>query len=276
MKGKDLADYQAREVESLRWKVNDSEICTAPLTAGGLTVLEAFSVLKALYSKADGTPAFLHARLEALRLAWKDRLELLSDPLRTAVPIARLVSVEHARQMAGRVETAVREKRPLAIQTEKHLDQGTNNFSSVDRHGNMVALTLTNGGSFGAQVTVDGLGLTLGHGMSRFDPRLGHPNAPGPGKPVLALGGAGGVKIPNAIFEVLLNYVLRGAPLDQAIAAPRLHCTGMLDVTLEPHSSQAEREYLSQTGFKVQTGPSALVSAVSFDQKTGECRGAIR
>jgi len=194
--------------------------------------------------------------------------------------------------MAGRVETAVREKRPIAIQTEKHLDQGTNNFSSVDRHGNMVALTLTHGGSFGAQVTVDGLGLTLGHGMSRFNARPGHPNAPGPGKrplnnmcpsvvlrqgrPVLALGGTGGVKIPNAIFEVLLNYLFRGAPLDQAIAAPRLHCTGMLDVTLEPHSSQAEREYLSQTGFKVQTGPSALVSAVSFDRKTGECRGAIR
>ena len=44
-----------------------------------------------LQSKADGTPAFLHARLEALRLAWKDRLELLGDPLKTAVPIARLV-----------------------------------------------------------------------------------------------------------------------------------------------------------------------------------------
>src|SRR5207249_9223599 len=123
--------------------------------------------------------------------------------------------------MAGRVETAVREKRTLAIQTEKHLDQGTNNVSSVDRHGNMVALTLTHGGSFGAQVTVDGLGLTLGHGMSRFNPRPGHPNAPGPGKhpvenmcpsvvlregvPVMATGAAGGVRIPNAVGDVLVQ-----------------------------------------------------------------------
>src|SRR5439155_1135034 len=85
------------------------------------------------------------------------------------------------------------------------------------------ALALMHGGSFGACVTVAGLGLTLGHGMSRFDPRPGHPNAPGPGKrplhnmcptvvlkdgrPVLALGGRGGRKIPNAVFEVLVHFV---------------------------------------------------------------------
>ena len=34
----------------------------------------------------------------------------------------------------------------------------------------------------GAQVTVDGLGLILGHGMSRFDQRPGHPNSVGPDK----------------------------------------------------------------------------------------------
>ena len=110
----------------------------------------------------------------------------------------------------------------------------------------MVAVTLTHGGSFGAQVTVDGLGLTLGHGMSRFDPHPGHPNAPGPGKrpvhnmcpslvlrdgvPVMALGAAGGLRIPNCVFDVLMNYVLRGAPMGSAVADPRLQSTGTLDV----------------------------------------------
>ena len=144
----------------------------------------------------------------------------------------------------------MQEKHPLALEVQKHTDEGTNSISSVDRHGNLVAITLTQGGSFGAQVTVEGLGLTLGHGMSRFDPHPGHPNAPGPGKrplhnmcpsivlrddqPVLAVGAAGGVRIPNAIFDVLTSYVLRGAPIELAVAPPRLHCTGTLDVAVEP------------------------------------------
>ena len=87
----------------------------------------------------------------------------------------------------------------------------------------MAASTLTHGGNFGARVSVPGLGLTLGHGMSRFEPRPGHPNSPGPGKrplhnmcptivlrdgqPVLALGARGGRQIPNAVFEALTQFV---------------------------------------------------------------------
>src|SRR5207244_8366758 len=106
----------------------------------------------------------------------------------------------------------------------------------------MVALTLTHGGAFGAQVTVDGLGLILGHGMSRFDPRPGRPNSPGPGKrplhnmcptvvvrdgrAVLALGATGGRKIPNTVCDVLTHFVARDWSLADAVAAPRLHPEG--------------------------------------------------
>ena len=57
---------------------------------------------------------------------------------------------------------------------------GTLHFSAVDREGGMVSMTLTHGASFGACVTVPGLGLTLGHGMTRFD--AGTPNSMGPRK----------------------------------------------------------------------------------------------
>ena len=86
----------------------------------------------------------------------------------------------------------------------------------------MMAITLTHGSGYGARVSVDELGMVLGNGMWRFDPCPGHPNSPGPGKravnnmcpsvvtrdgkPVLAFGGAGGTRIPNSIYEVLVNY----------------------------------------------------------------------
>ena len=187
----------------------------------------------------------------------------------------------------------MKEKKAIITGVPKHTDEGTNNICAVDSHGNIVAVTLTHGGSFGAQVTVDGLGLTLGHGMSRFDPHPGHPNAPRPGKrpvhnmcpsvvlrngkPVIGVGAAGGVRIPNCVYDVLRNYLFQNATMDQAVAAPRVQCTGTLDVAIEPRFPKETAQYLKQVGFKVGTGESpAVVSAVSFDAAFGACNATIR
>ena len=291
---KDLASYQAREVEPLSLGYKGATIFTAPLTAAGLVSLEAISILKAMQpASATSTGAAAHANLEALRLAWKHRLELFGDPEQVKVPVDKLLSTDYAKENSARVSAAVQAKKAIVTGVAKHTDEGTNNICAVDRHGNIVAVTLTHGGGFGAQVTVDGLGLTLGHGMSRFDPHPDHPNAPGPGKrpvhnmcpsvvlksgvPVLGVGCAGGVRIPNCVFEVFRNYVLRGAAMNEAVAASRVQCTGTLDVAVEPDFPKETAQYLREAGFKVQTWESsAVVSAVSFDPSNGTCRAAIR
>src|SRR5262249_42195425 len=63
----DLAAYRAREVEPLRLELHGFEIYTAPLTAGGLTVVEALAALKELRWRFRQNPAATHARLEAIR-----------------------------------------------------------------------------------------------------------------------------------------------------------------------------------------------------------------
>lgn len=290
----DLANYQAREVAPLALTWRDSTIYTAPLTAGGATVLEALNILKALgwEKRPPGDPATRHAQLEALRLAWDDRLRHHADPARVEVPLARLLSPGYARLLAAKVEMAVRDRKPAATEGDRGKAGGTIHLSVADDRGMMVALTLTHGGLFGAQVAVPGLGLFLGHGMSRFDPRPKHPNAPGPGKrplhnmcptivvrhdrPVLALGGTGGRRIPNAVFDVLTQYVGRGAEMEDALAAPRLHTEGDLALTLEASWPEADAAYLKQLGYTIRTGPSANIHAVTVDPKTGACRAASR
>ncbi len=291
---KDLAAYQARQVQPLSLEYKDARMVTAPLTAAGLVSLQALSILKAMEPDRQTSPGTLaHASLEAMRLAWKDRLELFGDPEQVKVPVEKLLSPEYAQELAAKVKAAVNGKKAIITGVPKHTDEGTNNICAVDRHGNIVAVTLTHGGGFGAQVTVDGLGLTLGHGMSRFDPHPHHPNAPGPGKrpvhnmspsvvlkggaPVVGVGAAGGVRIPNCVFEVLRNYVLRGTTMAEAVAAPRVQCTGTLDVAVEPDYPREPAQYLKQLGFKVQTWESsAVVSAVSFNPGDGQCRAIIR
>lgn len=289
----DLAAYRAREVEPLAWRWKECSVHTAPLTAGGVTVLEALAILAALRwdtLPADGARA--HARLEALRLAWHDRLHFLGDPAKVNVPAKLLLSSDYAADYAGRIRQTTQARKPLPLQFQYPALDGTVNLSCVDRFGNMIALTLTHGGGFGAQVAVDGLGLCLGHGMSRFNPRPGHPNSPGPGKrplhnmcptvvlrsgrPVLALGGAGGVRIPNSIFDVLTHYLLLNQPMKPAVSAPRLHCTGGLNVEVTKDWPNRDSDYLREIGFNVKDGGTALVSAVSLNPDTGDSEATAR
>lgn len=290
---KDMADYRAREVEPLELKWRGFTIHTAPLTAGGLTVLQALSILRILdWEKSPADSIRTQAFVEALRIAWNDRLRLLGDPEKTTVPVQRLLSEGYARGMAARVRETTKERKPLPLKTVARTQSGTVHLNSVDGAGNLVALTLTHGGAFGACITVDGLGLILGHGMSRFDVQPAHPNAPGPGKrplhnmcptivlrdgkPVLALGASGGRTIVNAVVNVLAQFAGMDASPENAIAAPRIHTDGNLDLTVEPTTPEADVELLKSIGYGIKQGYVANAHALLFDPETGVARAAAR
>lgn len=285
----DLAAYRARELAPVTTDWNGLTLHTAPLPASGALILEALAILKALDWPRLGAPERLHAKLEALRIAWADRLRTWGDPDHVAVPLEALLSPAHAAASAARIATALRTRQPVALDVTPSRAGGTVNVSAVDRAGNMIAITLTHGGGYGARVLVPELGIVLGHGMSRFDPRPGFPNSAGPGKrpitnmcptlvsragqPVFAVGGAGGTRIPNSIFEVLLQTVALGAPLSAALASPRLDCTGTLALDLAKAHSAEDEALFKKLGYTVKRAPSAYVSAVAFDPATRTVEG---
>jgi gamma-glutamyltranspeptidase/glutathione hydrolase len=290
---KDLAAYKAVEVKPLNLEWNGWSIHTAPLTAGGLTMLQTIRTLEALGWRGWERKGarVTHARLEAQRIAWHDRLALLGDPEKVRVPVERLLSEKYAKQSAARVSAAMKKNKPLDAKTDGLEHDGTIHLSAVDSDGTMAALTLTHGGGLGAQVVIDGLGVVLGHGMSRFDPHPDHPNAPGPGKrplhnmcptvvlrdgePALTLGARGGRRIPNTVLGVLLARLGEGRSLAEAVKAPRLHTEGGLEVTLEKGWPDAEAKHLTQVGFTVKTGPGAVLHAIERSAK-GELTAAGR
>ena len=101
----------------------------------------------------------MQARVEALRLAWHDRLQLLGDPKHADVPVEQLalgeVRAGDARSGCGR---ALKAGKPVEAASDGRPAGGTIHLNAVDATGLMVALTFTHGEAFGAQVTVDGLG----------------------------------------------------------------------------------------------------------------------
>ena len=185
---------------------------------------------------AEQYPTFIivRDRIEPLRqlLDWLDRAgqrEIwLIDNDSTYPPLVEFLAATAGQIMSHKI-------------TAKE-QSGTLSISAADKHGNFAAVTLTHGNAYGAQVMVDGLGLTLGHGMSRFDLQPGHPNAPAPGKkplinmapvlitrggkPILAIGGRGGRRIPNSMLHFLTQSVVQGKSLNASMTSPRFHTEG--------------------------------------------------
>ena len=289
----DFAAYRAREVKPVEMEWNGYSIHTAPLTAGGLSTLQALSILKAVDRKQlANRHEQQHAVLEALRLAWSDRFLHLGDPDHVDVPVTRLLDGDHAGRLADRVLRAVKDRARIELQVDSFDQSGTVHISSADRDGNLVALTLTHGGAFGACVTVNGLGLTLGHGLSRFDPRPGHANSIAAhkrplnnmtptavlrdGQPVLALGGRGGRRIPSALVRILLGIVAENRSLAESIDMPRMHTEGGGKLILDGLWSEEDAAGFAPLGYAAVRGEVACVSAVSFDPATGSVAAVHR
>jgi gamma-glutamyltranspeptidase/glutathione hydrolase len=288
----DMAAYRAREVEPITMNWDDWTVHTAPLAAGGATIIEALLLLKELKwaEREPGNIDAVNLQVEALRYAWQDRFELLGDPEHADVPLRRLLETATIRSAAAKIEKAVVAKQPLPVRVTSRPDQGTINLSAADKGGNLAALTLTHGDSFGAKITVPGLGLTLGHGMSRFDPKPNHPNAPGShkrplhnmcptvvsqnGRARFAVGARGGRKIPNVVFQVVLQLAARGTTLADAVVSPRMHTEGTLAVSFEKTWPAEIVDAMKSRGYTVTTIPSATISAAGM--QNGEPIAAMR
>jgi gamma-glutamyltranspeptidase/glutathione hydrolase len=283
----DLAGFKAVEVAPLTLNWNGFSIHTPPPTSGGLTYLQALAALKALNWTGQSDPRIW---IEALRIAWTDRFKYLGDPSQVEVPIAKLLSDEYAKRSAERIREALRSKKAVDGGTDGRPAGGTIHLNAIDKNGMTAAMTLTHGGLFGSQVTLDGLGLVLGHGLSRFDPRPGLANSPGPGKkplhnmcptivvqnqqPILAVGATGGRRIVNAVGNVVLQRVGNRTTLAEAVKAPRVHTEGDLALVLD--ADYPEPAELKKLGYTITTASVASLNAIEREVNTGALTSAAR
>ncbi len=268
----DMANYRPREVTPCLRHFScpngtPASVYVAPPGSAGLSVLEELVMIEALgWTNGPGgtwdSLHYWHSRAEVARLMWKDHFQWIGDPWSGVIPPDFLGNgstnfcdqiLAHATRgypfgcpsdsneirltnsLVGSIIEAVNNQTNVPIFV--HWDDiryGTRNISTSDKWGNCVALTLSMGGGFGAQVGVPNRGLVFGQGMALFDPRPGWPNSIAPGKrpvdnmcpaivvpdnpisptngavggrPPFSIGGAGGSTIENNIAMELVKYL---------------------------------------------------------------------
>ena len=139
-------------------------------------------------------------------------------------------------------------------------------MTTADAAGNVVAMTQTINNLFGSKATAPGTGVLLNNTMAIFDPHPGHANSIAPGKrvtssmaptimlkdgrPVLALGLPGGVRIFTSVLQALLNLIDHGMSLQEAVEAPRAWTQGQ-ELEIEDGVPEAVRAAVAARGHEV-------------------------
>ena len=256
----DMAAYTPEWQEPLHTTYRGHDVYSNPATSrGGFEVLMGANLVESVDLKAAGanSPAALHAVIEAIKISKADIYRYVADPAFVTVPTAGLMSRSFAATRRALFDPAKAIPYPPAGSPEgmpssspraqgpafdEHYDGElhTTSFSIVDAFGNAVGVTPTLGGLFGNNVVVGSTGLLLNNGMriGSTSPYPTDANYVGPGKtpvlnnsPVVVLkdgqlafvfGTPGGETIGQTQFQVLVNLVDFGMPVQQAIEAPRL------------------------------------------------------
>jgi gamma-glutamyltranspeptidase/glutathione hydrolase len=268
----DFERYRPEVTEPLAIDYRGYRVLTPPPPSGGLTTSQMLKVLEQF--DVPGLPPwgadYFHLIVEAAKLSWEDRAAYLGDPDVTPIPVDRLLSDEAARAKAARIRNGDVIRANGGLPSPPH----TANIVAADAAGNIVSATATHGNLYGSLVAIDGLGVVMGHGMSRFDSPGGSPNAPAPGKrmahnmaptvllgpggkPFAAVGLPGGPKIVTITAQLVASLVdFRSDPV-AAARAGRAHAEadGAVAVSAAVPDSVVER--LRALGHTVRRGQEA-------------------
>ena len=253
MTARDLRNYNVQVREPISSTYRSYQIATfPPPSSGGVHVMQMLNILERFDLKEMQPADRLHVIAEAMKLAFADRAYWLGDPDFAKVPRG-LIDKEYGGELAAKINKG------SVLQVASHgmppgwqkrtFGKHTTHFSVADAGGNWVACTATINTSFGSKVVIPGTGVVMNNEMDDFSVQPGVANFFGlvgaeancveprkrplssmtptivlrDGKPLIALGAAGGPKIISQVLLELVGMLDLGMTPEEAIAQPRIH-----------------------------------------------------
>jgi gamma-glutamyltranspeptidase/glutathione hydrolase len=230
------------------------EVWEHPPNGQGIIALMALGIIQELWAQGrlpafgpaeHNSAAYLHAVVEALRIAFADGSWFVTDPNVVSVPSAELVSREYLAKRSElfdptRASDILSHGEPVSPALRS---SDTVYFAVSDAEGNAISFINSNYGGFGTSIIPRGCGFTLQNRAVGFSLDKNHPNVLAPRKrpyhtiiPGLVtnlsdgslhsvFGVMGGFMQPQGHVQVLLGQMLAGLSPQQALDAPRV-CIG--------------------------------------------------
>ena len=258
----DLQDYQSAWRDAVTFDYRGYTVHSMPPPSSGGVVLAQMLQLLGPYDLAalrrDDEVGYYHLLIEAMRRAYEDRAAYLGDPEAMTKPIGELLDDDYLAGKWASFSPDSASRSSATLKTSGPDVYETTHTSVVDAAGNAVSVTTTLNGNYGSKVWSAEGGFFLNNEMDDFSAKPGVPNmfglvggeanaiAPGrrmlssmtptivqrDGENVLALGSPGGSTIITAVLQVMLNELVHGMSLPEAIAAPRIHHQWLPDVVV--------------------------------------------
>ena len=240
--GKHMHDSSSEGVELWEHPPNGQGI-VALMALGIIEQLEKNGKIPKFGPEDHNTPVYLHALVEALRIAFADGKWWIADPNVEKVPVKEMLSPEYLAERAKLFNPEKASDPPRhGSPAQNHSD--TVYFACSDSEGNGISFINSNYGGFGTCIVPKGCGFTLQNRGANFvlqPPE--HPNIYAPKKrpyhtiiPALVTnasdqslhsvyGVMGGFMQPQGHVQVLLNQLVFNQTPQAALDAPRV-CIG--------------------------------------------------
>jgi gamma-glutamyltranspeptidase/glutathione hydrolase len=242
-----------------------------PPNGQGIAALEMLRILEPydLASMGHNSAEYLHHLIEAKKLAYADLAQFIGDPAAMKTPAEHLLSdgfvAERRSHLDSHRATSRVEPGPALTASE------TIYLTAADQLGNMVSLINSLAGGFGSGVVVPGTGIALQNRGAGFTLTEGLPNTIGPRKrpfhtiipafvtqstgsgeePWMSFGVMGGAMQPQGHVQVLLNLLVFGMDLQDAVDQARFRHLSGSQVALEAPIPESVRAKLRELGHEV-------------------------
>ena len=262
----DLANYEAKTSRVLHGTYRGHDIHGLWMPSFGAITIEIMNILEHLPMSDLQNADWASAVAQAIELAYQDRRKQRLPQTDSIINV--LTSKSYAATLANKIAINggtktgyLRQDLPESWTAELG---HTTHLSVADENGMMVALTQTIGPNMGSKVATPGLGflyaVTLGRylGVYKAGERSASHVSPmiitKDGEAFMALGAAGGSRIPTAIVATTSRVIDHKMPLQEALAAARVYHDGTL-LHIENHEGsgwkQAYSEELINEGFEI-------------------------
>jgi gamma-glutamyltranspeptidase / glutathione hydrolase len=277
----DLHRYKPRWQDPLHTKFGDYTVYTTSPNSNAFQILETLNILEGfdLAGMGHNTASYLHHFIEAVKLSVTDRIAFCGDPDMADIPMWDIVAkayADHRRALLNPEKAAVVSgERTTPATPPGALDAGrpsafrsgeTTHLSAADAAGNVVSITQTLGNAFGCGQVAGKTGILLNNIVNWFeiDAATGSRNLIAPGKRgasnmsptqvfrnnrlCLSMGTPGSYGILQTTAQILVNALVFGMNVQEAIEAPRFRVMTGKEVAIEDRIDADVRAELVRRG----------------------------